>query len=130
MLTPATAIYAALCALIFIVLGFNVGRVRGKTKVSLNDGGNLELAVAIRQHANFTESVPLALILLALLELNGSAKTLVHSLGAVLVIARVIHPFGLDPNNGQKPARGIGAGATFLVILISALVLLWQAFVR
>ena len=50
-----------------------------------------------------------------------------HALGAVLVIARLVHPFGISAKVMNTPARGIGAGGTFLVILAAAITLLWQA---
>jgi uncharacterized membrane protein YecN with MAPEG domain len=42
--------------------------LHGKLNISVGDGGNRDLQVAVRRHANFTEWVPLALILIALLD--------------------------------------------------------------
>ncbi len=57
-----TALYAGILA---VVLGFRVGRQRLKNEVSLLHGESPELLEEIRRHANFTEAVPLALILRA-----------------------------------------------------------------
>ena len=46
------------------------GTYRGKAGISFGDGGDVEMMVRMRRHANFVESAPLAIILLALLELQ------------------------------------------------------------
>ena len=124
---PITALYAALQGIVLLALLAPLGRLRGKTNVSLYDGGNPELAVAIRRHANWTEYVPFALLLMALLELNGASAGLLHGLGAALLAARIAHPFGLDPTVMRRPLRGIGAGVSMLVILVAVVALLVEA---
>ena len=72
-----TALYAGLLGLLSIVLAVQTGQIRGSTGITLGDGGNDELILAMRRHANFVEFVPIALILIGLLELNGVSGTLV-----------------------------------------------------
>jgi uncharacterized membrane protein YecN with MAPEG domain len=124
-LVPITALYAGLLALISIVLGIRVGMMRGSTGISILHGDNMVLATQIRRHANFTEAVPIALILIAFLELNGASPGLLHGLGIALVAARIAHPLGLHHDNMRSPLRGIGAGGTVLVTLIAAVMLIW-----
>src|SRR5690242_15885602 len=83
-----TALYAGLLAFIAIALAANVGWRRPKLGVSLGDGGHQVLVVANRRHLNFVEHAPLALILIAIVELNGAPSVWVHSLGGALVVAR------------------------------------------
>jgi uncharacterized membrane protein YecN with MAPEG domain len=123
---PITALYSGSLALISIVLGVQVGRMRLRTGVSILHGSDMELAQVIRRHANFTESVPLALILLALIELNGASGTLLHGLGAALVAARIAHPIGLVHHTLKSPLRGLGSAATTLITLIAAVVAIGQ----
>jgi uncharacterized protein len=123
-----TAIYAALLAIVGVILGERVGLFRLKTKVSLGDGGNSEMIVRNRQHMNFVENVPMALILIALVEMNGGSAPWVHALGGALLAARLIHPFGLSAESIMKPARIVGAGLTVMVVLTAAGKLLWGAF--
>jgi uncharacterized membrane protein YecN with MAPEG domain len=125
-MVPITALYAGVLALLLGVLGFQVGAARSRTGISILYGDDMELAEKIRRHANFTESVPLALILMGVLELNGASGLLLHGLGIALVVARVAHPFGLHHDNMRHPLRGVGAGVTFLVTTIAALVAIWQ----
>lgn len=122
-----TSLYAALLAIVSMVLAGMVGSVRGKKKaISLGDGGDPELLVAMRRQMNFVEYVPLALLLIALVELNGGSKTLIHSLGATLLAARIIHPFGLDVNKMNTMPRFIGTFATFAVTVAAVGTLFWQ----
>ena len=125
---PITAIYAALQALLAIGLVVPVGRMRARYDVSIHAGGHSDLDVAIRRHANWTEHVPIALLLMALLELNGASAGLLHGLGITLLVARVLHPFGIDATTMRRPLRGIGAFATMLATLVAAIALLVEVF--
>ena len=120
MLLPTTAVYAGILGILAIVLGAGSGFLRAKTGVSIGDGGDPRQLVAVRRHGNFTEWVPLALILVGVLELNGVGSTPLHALGAALVLARIAHAIGLDPN-ANNPLRGIGAGLTALIVLVSSI---------
>jgi len=122
-----TALYAALQGLVMAALLIPLGRLRGRTNVSIYDGGNPELAVAIRRHANWTEHVPFALLLMLLMELNGASKGLLHGLGLALLAARIAHPIGLDATVMRRPLRGIGAGVTMIVITVEIVALLVEA---
>lgn len=124
-LVPITALYAGLLTLVVIALGFSVGLMRLRTGISILHGDNMDLATRIRRHGNFTEAVPLALILLAALELNGASPGLLHGLGIALVLARVAHPLGLHHDNIRHPLRGVGNLVTVLVTLIAAVLLIW-----
>jgi uncharacterized membrane protein YecN with MAPEG domain len=124
-LLPITGLYAGLLALIAVALSILVGVQRARTGISILHGQDMNLATAIRRHANFTEAVPLALILLAALELDGASPGLVHGLGAALVVARIAHPLGLQHDNMRNPLRGIGAGGTTLITIIAAVALIW-----
>ncbi|MDH7797150.1 MULTISPECIES: MAPEG family protein [unclassified Beijerinckia] len=125
-----TGFYAGILGLIMLALIANVGRLRGKTGVALgNAGGDRDLLVADRRHMNFIENVPLALLLLAIIEANGAPHLWVHILGVVLVLSRLIHPFGLNPDSMRSLCRAIGAGGTMLVTLVAALIAIWL-FVR
>jgi uncharacterized membrane protein YecN with MAPEG domain len=123
-----TALYAGLLAFIAIVLAANVGWRRPKLGVSLGDGGHEVLVVANRRHLNFVEHAPLALILIAIVELNGAPSVWVHSLGGALVLARLVHPFGIQADSITHPARAIGAMLTALVTVVAAILAIMQHF--
>ena len=123
---PITALYAALQGILVIALEAPIGRLRSSTNVSIYDGGNPALAGAIRRHANWTEHVPFILLLLALLELNGASPGLLHGLGAGLLVARIAHPFGLDPAKMRHPLRLVGAVGTLIVTAVAIVALLLE----
>ncbi len=123
---PVTALYAGILALVLIVLAFGAGTSRGKAGVSVGDGGDTALLVAIRRHGNAVEWVPMAVILLGLIEANGAPAGLLHGLGGALVLARIAHPLGLHQQPISHPLRIAGAGVTTLVLLIAAGYAIWQ----
>lgn len=116
------SLYAALLALFYIYLTMNVVKVRRAERISLGDGGNPQLQCVIRAHGNFIEYVPLAIILLFLVEYQGLASHYCHAFGAALLIGRVFHNLGIVDKNLRY--RQIGALSTFLIIVLSAFILL------
>jgi uncharacterized protein len=114
-----------LLGLLAIVLAFNVGRVRGKTKIFLGDGGNTELITAMRVQANFVENVPLALILIALLLLANYGEATSAVLAMVLLVARLLHPLGML--GYLKLGRSVGAALTIGVLLVASIGLILSA---
>jgi uncharacterized membrane protein YecN with MAPEG domain len=123
-----TGLYAGLLAIIMVVLLGNVGRLRSKKGVALGDNGDSDLIIANRQHMNFIECVPLALILLAVVEANGASRGWVHALGILLLVSRLIHPFGITPVTMNTTCRIVGSGGTILMVVAAAITALWQFF--
>jgi uncharacterized membrane protein YecN with MAPEG domain len=116
-----TALYAGLLGLVSMVVAFKAGRLRGKKNIPLGDGGDRELLLAMRRQSNFVEYVPLALILIGLLELNHVQPIALHVLGASLLVARVSHAFGMKIDTMKTPGRFIGASLTALVIVVASI---------
>lgn len=114
--------YAALLTLMYIQLSFRVIKIRKAAQISLGDGDNPELVTAIRSHANFIEYVPLALILLFLIEYQGLSSHYCHLLGVLLVVGRVFHSYALTENSLKT--RVIGMALTFIVLALCAFLLL------
>lgn len=118
--------YAAILALIFVALSLWVSMGRAKMRVHHGDGGHVALNRRIRTHANFAEYVPFAL-LIGLGEMAGVGGTTVQALLAVLVAARLAHPFGMTAPEGsvrQYALRAPAMLATWAVIAVAAVLLL------
>lgn len=122
-----TGIYAAISALLVIALSFRVIRLRISTRTGIGDGGNHDLARCIRVHSNAVEYLPLALLLLLLVEWNQTQPMIVHGFGIALVLGRLLHAIGLSRSAGSSPARLVGMLLTLLTMLGMAALLLWQA---
>ena len=114
-----TALYGALNAVFNIALAYRVSYLRGKYKVSIGAGSNDHMTVAIRQHANNAEYLPLALVMLLICELCGGDKTLMHILGGGLLAGRIAHAVGL-PQKQWNVWRFSGSALTYLGFLGSA----------
>jgi uncharacterized membrane protein YecN with MAPEG domain len=124
-----TAIYAGLLVPLFLYLSVNVISKRREARQSLGDGGNDSLQRAIRMHGNFAEYAPYAVILLAIAESQGAAATMLHLIGATLLIGRVIHALGLRTQKANFRLRVGGMALTFASIGIAGAANLWLAFV-
>lgn len=112
---PVTALYGAMSALLNVALAANVSRVRAARKVFLGDGGDELVTRAVRAHANNAEYVPLAIVLLLILELSGGPSLMLHVLGGVLVTGRVIHAAGML-SAGLAKGRVLGILLTWATI--------------
>lgn len=121
-----TPIFAALLGLMFLFLSLSVIRLRFSKKVSLGDGDDPDLRVAIRTHANFTEYVPISLLLLWFVEAFTYSSNMVFILGSILVVARLAHIIGMDNPKKLMIFRQIAVVATHGVILVCAIRILWH----
>ena len=126
MLLPITALYAGLMVAVMVWLAWGIGAMRGKTEISIGFGDSKELAEAGRRYGNFTEHVPMALVLMAIVELNGGHGVFLHIVGALLVLSRIAHPLGLHYDNISHPLRIIGAGGSLLLTVMLGATVIWQ----
>ena len=119
-----TALYAALLAPLFIALSARVIGQRRAARVPIGAGTDDTLLRRMRVHANFTEYVPFALILLALAESLNANTLVLHAIGATLVAARHIHAYGVSQPSENFTLRITGMIGTFGAIGTAAAVCL------
>jgi uncharacterized membrane protein YecN with MAPEG domain len=112
-----TGLYAAILGVFFIFFRTLVVIERAKTGISMMHGDNIVLARKIRVFGNFIEIVPHALILMAIAEVMGAGALILHSIGGLLVLSRILLPLGLNPENGKTLPR-IAAGMTASISMI------------
>jgi len=115
-----SVIYVILSVLIIGRLSLQVINARRKYKISVGDGDNVELQTVIGAQSNAVEYLPIALLLLFCLELNGAAYWLIHLFGIALITGRVIHARGMLARNIKH--RVLGMSITFYLLLIMAAV--------
>lgn len=126
---PLTLTTAALCVSAQLLLTALVIAQRARTGIGLLDGGNHQLARRIRAHGNFTETVPIALLLMLLLELAGVNRWVLVLSAILLIGGRLFHAIGVL-HSGDGLARRGGMVATLLahsVLAAAAATLLWRA---
>ncbi|HEX5864881.1 MAG TPA: MAPEG family protein [Casimicrobiaceae bacterium] len=120
-----TPLYAGLLALWFLVLSWRVIQRRGKGTY-LGDGGDQALLRVIRGHANFAEYVPLALLMMGFLEVSRYSIYVLHVLGIVLFVARLLHGYALSFTEHFSFGRLWGSTLTFIVLAIEAVLCIYQ----
>ncbi len=122
---PITSLTAALLGLGLVALSLFVSFGRRSTGIDLGDGDNPLLSRRIRVHANFIETVPIPLVLLALFEAQGPARELLWITATLLVCGRAAHVAGMLMRN--LPLRAGGMLATHAATAIPAFGLLAYA---
>ena len=120
-----TSLYASLSALLIVRLSISVIKLRRKNRISVGDGGVEELQLAIRTHANAVEYIPITLLLLLTLELNGAPKILIHLLGVTLITGRILHAMGLPAKDLKKRVLGMQITIYLLIALAILNVVFW-----
>src|SRR5215510_14272366 len=103
---PITAIFTGILAVMLVGISIRVTRARITKKVSFHDGGDNEMTAIVRAQGNFIEYVPMALLVMALIEAMGGRVWAVYLYGGLLLVARLAHAFALY--SGFFPARVIG----------------------
>lgn len=97
MLLTVTSVYTAVFSLLIVYLSLSISMhyaKAGTTQADPNAMKDETLRRKTRAHGNFIEYVPLALILLAMLEISGEHRAALWLMGGAFVLARVIHAYG------------------------------------
>lgn len=112
-----TLLIASLHVVLMVVLAARVAIFRYNAKIALGDGEDKVMRRRIRAHGNFIEYVPLALLMLALLEIAGVDARWLWGFGGTLLVGRLMHAYGLSRRSGTSPGRFLGTLLTWLVLL-------------
>jgi len=125
-----TGLYVALAVILVIVLSVRVVARRFHSRIGMGDGDDIELRKRVRAHGNAIEYLPLGLLALLLLDLDGTTPVLLHACGISFLIARVVHAIGLSRKTGTSPERFFGTTVTLLTLLVMAVLLILQQLAR
>lgn len=90
-----TLFFAAVCGLAHCGLVGLVIAQRRRTGILVSHGDNDRLRRRLRAQGNFSENVPLALLLMLLLELSGLATPWLLVMGIALLLGRALHATAL-----------------------------------
>lgn len=121
------AVYAALLAILFVILSVRTLRLRRRLQIAVGDAGDQTLLRAVRAHANFAEYVPLCLIMIFLCAQQGASAWVIHALCASLLLGRAAHAYGVSQIDEDFRFRVAGMSLTFSVLVIAACILLVSA---
>ncbi len=124
---PITLTIAAGAALVNIWLMVRCGQARTKSSVSVGDGGNEFVIRRMRAHANFVESTPFALILIAAIEATQGSPNWLWYVGIAFIFGRLAHGLGMDGGTFGK-GRMVGTIITMLTLLGLAGYALWSVY--
>ena len=120
-----TPLYAGILAIWFLVLSARVANLRHGGGPRFGDNGDARITGIVRAQANFAEYVPLALLLMGFLEASRYSIYLLHGFGIALIVARLLHGFALS-FGWPKSGRFVGTALTFAVLLIEAVLCVYQ----
>jgi uncharacterized membrane protein YecN with MAPEG domain len=98
--------------MIFLTGKVVAARVRNEVYIgdrisSSSDPKTDPLLIATRQHSNFLENVPMALLLCAVAEISGADRSKLHYAMAALFALRIGHTFALEAADNCGPGRPI-----------------------
>lgn len=120
-------IYAALFGLLFVGLSVRTLLIRRRKGIAIGTADDEQMVRAMRVHSSFAEYVPLALILIYLLEIQGASAFAIHALCVALLLGRSIHAYGVSQTNENFRFRVAGMFLT-LGCIISASVRLLASY--
>ncbi|TKF05160.1 MAPEG family protein [Vibrio kanaloae] len=115
-----TALYAALLTVLMIWLAIEVIKQRRINLIAHADGGVESLQVVRSAQSNAMDYIPITVILMGFLEMNGANVWFIHVLGVAFLLGRVIHAKGILAKNLK--GRKVGMVLT-LICMISLIVL-------
>ena len=117
---PITPLYAAIFGIMLFVLSIRTIRARRKLQIAIGHADDAVMERAMRIHANFCEYVPIALLLIYLLEVMLGTSYWIHVLGGALLLGRLLHAYGVSRSREDLRFRVTGMLLTFTVIISSA----------
>jgi uncharacterized protein len=125
-IAPVTSFAAAIAVVMQFIMTGMTGMQRQKTQTPIGNGSDETLFRRIRAHGNFIETVPMALIILGLLELRGTGTAVLWAYAASLLIGRTLHAFSIL--RAIMPLRPVSMMMTFIPMLAGAVSLLWANY--
>ena len=131
-LIPITILYAGLYGFLMAILSIKVSFTRARLDIAFGDGGVSKLQTPIRIFGNFTEYVPMMLVMLLILELAYTDPILLHGLGLGLLVMRIIHSLAIRVEDPTAPWRRMGRFVSALgnwLILVAMSLLLIKPYI-
>lgn len=127
-LYPVTLFTASILGILIVMISFKCAMRRLNEKIEIGIGQDPKLERLMRAQANLTEYTPISIILIGLLEANGTNIQILYTLAGVLIVARLMHAYGFVTTPGKNPGRFYGTSLTWLTILVACVLGLMTVF--
>ena len=106
---PITALTLAFCAILTIILGLYIVRLRLRNRIGLGTKGNPHLEIAMRAHANLIEQASMTILLLLVAEIQRLDATWLQVAAIVFCLSRCLHAYGfIAAKGGASKSRFAG----------------------
>ncbi len=120
-------LFTGMLGLMFMFHAVRVILARRSAHVNLGVGDSDSLLRTVRIHGNFSEYVPLLLIIMALLELSAVSNMALYAFGSSLVAGRLLHFYGIYSPSTPGLARVVGMVLTFIPLILGSVSLILLA---
>ncbi|MCF6196492.1 MAG: MAPEG family protein [Emcibacter sp.] len=125
-----TSLYAGILALIMVFLAYKTSARRREAKINLGTGGDVIMEKRSRAFGNFIEFVPMMILLMAIIEVQGHRPLIIHIFGIVTVAGRLFHAMGMSGVLKAVNGRFVGAILTYLSLLLAGAFLLYNSIIH
>lgn len=128
MIFPIVTFTAAIAlTVLFIILTARVSMKRQSENTPLGNGGDHSaLQKAVRAQGNLTENLSLFIVLLYLVEVNGTPITYVWVLAGFYCFVRLSHAIGISQQTDFSILRTIGGAGTLLSFTAMCILMVMQ----
>ncbi|MEO1046054.1 MAG: MAPEG family protein [Pseudomonadota bacterium] len=129
MTLPVTALTAAILAIMILATAISTVRQRFKAGTPFGDGKVEELVKAMRAHGNLVEHAPMAVIMIALLEMVPANHWILTGIAVLFLASRAAHIVGIhQQTEPSKPplGRSLGVIGTWLTYALLILWIFWK----
>ncbi len=114
-----TAFYTGILALIMVFLAYKTSARRREAKINLGIGDDRIMERRSRAFGNFIEFVPMMILLMAMIELQGHKALFIHMLGVAIIVARLFHALGITGALKAVNGRFLGSLLSYIILLLA-----------
>ncbi len=122
-----TALYTSILAFIMLFLAYKTSARRTEAKINLGTGNDDLMERRSRAFGNFIEFVPMFILLMAMMEVQGYGTIYVHILGITTVVGRILHALGMTNSIKIINGRFVGAILAYLSLLVAGAFVLYMS---
>ncbi|WP_420561031.1 MAPEG family protein [Tepidicaulis sp.] len=122
-------LYAGLNILLNLILAYRVSSNRVRSKIATGTGEDSALYNASRAHITNVEYTPIGLIGLLVVASLGASIWVIHGIGVLLTLGRLLHAIGVSRTSESSPPRLVGTLLTWVALLVAGLACLYYAFI-